>query len=205
MALSAEILEALDNLKQRMSSGKPRSLSVNDGTRPFILFTDGAYEHEDGGDGTGTATIGGVLILPDKTAKVFGCFVHKEVLDKWLSIFQHPIGLIELYAIAVAYKLWGHLMSGKRVPAFCDNWTAIDVFIKGSSKVKAWRDLLLTIEKLDQEFEPLVWMARVPSPSNIADPPSRGSIDELSFLHASLETQIVCPIVGKLLTNVSFG
>ena len=205
VALNTEILGALDNLKQRMSSGKPRSLSVNDGTRPFILFTDGAYEHEDGGDGTGTATIGGVLILPDKTAKVFGCFVHKEVLDKWLSIFQHPIGLIELYAVAVAYKLWGHLMSGKRVLAFCDNWTAIDVFIKGSSKVKAWRDLLLTIEKLDQEFGPLVWMARVPSPSNIADPPSRGSIDELSFLHASLETQIICPIVGKLLTNVSFG
>ena len=127
------------------------------------------------------------------------------MLGKWLELFDHPIGLIELYAIAVAYNLWGDKMTGKRVIAFCDNWTAIDVFVKGSSRIKTWRDLLLVIETLDEKYGAWIWMARVPSTSNISDPPSRGSLKEVDFLQATFESSVQCPVVKRMLKNITFG
>ena len=86
-------------------------------------------------------------------------------------------GLIELYCVAVAFKLWRPLLQGRKVIVFCDNWTAIDVYGRGSSPMRSWRQLLLELERMDQGSESLVWMARGPSPSNVADPPSRGNWD----------------------------
>jgi hypothetical protein len=57
----------------------------------------------------------------------------------------------------------------------------LDVLVKGTSLQPEWRDLLLLLEDpLEDNF--MLWVARVPSSSNIADPPSRGSTVELDFL-----------------------
>jgi hypothetical protein len=61
---------------------------------------------------------------------------------------------------------------------FVDNWPALDVLVKGTSLQLEWRDLLLLLEDpLEDNF--MLWVARVPSSSNVADHPSRGSIKEL--------------------------
>ena len=88
----------------------------------------------------GIATIGGVLLDPGGKTLVFGCNVPQALLEEWLSEFQHPIGLIELYAIVVAFNLWGDLFAKKKVILFGDNWSANDVFVKGTSSVRAWRN-----------------------------------------------------------------
>ena len=109
--LSGEVLRALNLLKERFVSGKPRELKVTPTEKPFLLFTDGAYEPNQQMDARGmsAATIGGVLFDRRGNTHVFGCNVDPKVLAGWLEEFQHPIGLIELYAVAVAYKLWGHV------------------------------------------------------------------------------------------------
>jgi hypothetical protein len=86
------------------------------------------------------------------------------------------------------------LLQGRRVIVFCDNWSAIDVHGRGSSPMRFWRQLLLELERMDQGSESLVWMARRPSPSNVADAPSRGNWDKIEFLQPLL----LCPPTGSV-------
>ena len=108
---------------------------------------------------------------------MFGCHVDDAILRSWLDKFEHPVGLVELYGVAAAYVLWSRHHNFRRVIFFCDNWTSLDVFVKGSSNEPQWREVLLAFEACDSEFTTVPWIARVPSSSNIADPPSRGSLD----------------------------
>jgi len=120
--------------------------------------------------------------------------------DKLLPFEDHAemLGVL-VNSIVIAFRLWGHLFERQKVLIFGDNWAANDVFIKGTSSVKAWRTLLLELEKLDDAIGALTWMARVPSSSNIADPPSRGSLDELKAFKPKIETHIQCPVTKHVL------
>ena len=205
VSLSDEVKAALAALRMRVQEGRPRVLRIQPTQKPFVLFTDGAFEptRTVTTGSMGLATIGGVLFTPCGENRVFGCNVDSSLLDNWLDEFKHPIGLIELYAIVIAFRLWGPLLERQKVLIFGDNWAANDVFIKGTSSVKAWRTLLLEIEKLDDAIGALTWMARVPSSSNIADPPSRGSLDELKAFKPKIETHIQCPVTKN--TSLMFS
>ena len=83
---------------------------------------------------------------------------------------------------------------------FVDNWPALDVLVKGTSLQLEWRDLLLLLEDpLEDNF--MLWVARVPSSSNVADHPSRGSIKELEFLKPFKCVEPVCPVTKLLLKS----
>ena len=190
VSLQPEVIAALEVLHSRMSCGKPRTLYIGK-PAPFVVFTDGAFEPNS--DGTFSATVGGVLIPRGGTVRVFGCKVNPNVVDKWLQVLVHPIGLIELYAIGVALKTWSDQLQNEKPIFFCDNWAALDVFVKGSSTELLWRCLLLEIETIDMETRSLMWMSRVPSSSNIADPPTHCILKELSFLEPICLDRAVCP------------
>ena len=57
-------IKALEVLKERLCSGRPKTFIVDDVQRPTLILTDGALEYE-GNDLV--ATIGGLLIGPDGT------------------------------------------------------------------------------------------------------------------------------------------
>ena len=175
--------------------GKPRTLRVTEPSRPVLIFTDGAFEMSETGDPI--ATIGGVLLRPEQKPKVFGCKVHHALLDRWLESSTHPIGLVELYAVVVAFELWMPEFTRDKVIFFCDNWTTIDVFVRSYSVIEDWRNLLVCLEKLDSQAEAMLWIARVASQSNVADPPSRGSLDTLTFLGDCQLDQPVCPVMHE--------
>ena len=82
---------------------------------------------------------------------------------------------------------------------FVDNWPALDVLVKGTSFQRRWRELLLLLEDPDEDSF-LLWVARVPSKSNVADHPSRGSVKELLFLRPFRCVKPKCPV-----TNVSLN
>ena len=140
--------------------------------------------------------IGGVLIMHGQACRVFGNHVPQELLKMWHDAGkEHLIGQIELYALVVARFVWRKLLSGRKVIAFIDNWAVLDCYIPGTSREKTWRELLLCIEQIDFGYPSYIWATRVPSESNIADPPSRGSVDALKFL-GDLEIDApMCPIV----------
>ena len=148
------------------------------------------------------ATVGGVLMC-DENVYMFGSKVDDILLQKWLTELSHPVGLTELYGVLVALKIWRHHLVNRRVIVFCDNWTAIDVFVKGSSPLRLWRELLLELEYIDKDLGALIWMARVASQSNVADPPSRGKWDEVEFMKPYELCFPSCPITGRALESLN--
>ncbi len=106
--------------------------------------------------------------------------------------------------MATAYALWSRHYNFQRVIFSCDNWTSLDVFVKGSSNDPLWREVLLTFEACDFKFSTVPWIARVPSSSNMADPPSRGSVESISFLKPFEMVEAKCPISGRALRSL-FG
>ena len=87
---------------------------------------------------------------------MFRCRVDQSVLQHWLSEPSHPVGLTELYGVLVAMGVWKQHLENRRVILFCDSWTAIDVFIKGSSPLRMWRHLLVELEWIDKDLNILV-------------------------------------------------
>ena len=114
------------------------------------------------------------------------------------------IGLVELYAVAVALQHWRGILAGRRVLLFVDNWPVIDVLIRGSSSVGTWRDLLQFMEDNQCEEPPFLWVARVPSKSNPADGPSRGDAAEIAGQGAKL-CRPVCSVSGSVLPSFFRG
>ena len=184
---------ALKLLRRRVISGKPKKLTARPQAMPWILFTDGALEYDDCGGAE--ASIGAVLINPGGGIWYFGCKVPDDTLASWKTDGrEHVIGLVELYACVVALRHWKNLFKSERIIMFVDNYGAQDCLVKGTANVKAWRDLLLVLEEMDDELFQNLWVTRVPSQSNPADFPSRGTVAELDFLGAMTQAQPTCPL-----------
>ena len=191
-------LKAFRVLKDRLCSGRPKTFVADDMQRPVLIFTDGALEYD--GD-VPKATIGGVCLRPDGECEVFGAAVPDRVLKSWQEGGKiHVIGLVELYACVVSLLHWKPDVASRRVILFVDNWPALDVLVKGTSLQREWRDLLLLLEDpLEDNF--MLWVARVPSASNVADHPSRGPTKELEFLKPFKSVEPLCPMTKLLLES----
>ena len=167
---------------------------------PVLVFTDGALETAENEELS--ATIGAVSIFPGGGVFVFGCKVDSCVLKNWLQEHVHPIGLIELYGVGVAYHVWKGNLANRKAIFFCDNGAALDVYVKGSSNQHSWRTLLKSLEAIDMEAKSLIWMARVPSHSNVSDAPGRGDVSSLEFLKPFSIVSASCPVTGNALESI---
>ena len=199
-------MSAFGVLKERLCSRRPRTFLADSVERPALLFIDGALEYD---DGIPSGTIGAVLVLLDGTVEVFdgtvevfGSQVPSGVLDMWQSEGKtHVIGLIELYACVTALVHWRKLFAMRRLIVFVDNWSALDVLVKGTSLQLDWRRLLLLLEDPCQDTS-MLWVARVPSSSNVADHPSRGDLEALRFLAPFQCVVPLCPILRTPLSSI---
>ena len=198
VALDNRTCKAVELLREKLLSGRPRTISVSKKKRPVVIFTDGSLEYDEGRHVTG---IGGVCILPNGHVEIFGATVPSELLDIWTNDGEkdHVIGLIELYAVLTALHTWSRYITSERVVVFVDNWPAVDALVKGVSTQPEWRDLLMIFEILDEKQQSLHWFARVPSASNPADPPSRGVLSGLDFLRPFVICDSFCPVTNKCL------
>ena len=77
----------------------------------------------------------------------------------------------------------------------------LDCYIPGSARQKTWREILLCVDTIDNDFPSQIWAARVPSESNVADAPSRGTLEPISFLGEMLVDHTSCPMTGKKLES----
>ena len=174
VSLDPSGVEAIRLLRDRLTGGKPRTIHAAWQEKPMIVFTDGALE-ENSSLGA-PATVGGVLFDPKKPgrASAFGSMVPSELLQHWRSDGKtHVIGLVELYASVLALRYWRKRLEGRRIILFVDSWPVLDALVKGDSSVRLWRELLLVLENPEERLPLFLWVARVPSKSNIADPPSK--------------------------------
>ena len=191
--LDSGMKRALEVLRNKFNSGKPRTLVASETRRPHLVFVDGSLEYDD--DGRPVACIGGVLCARNGDKQVFGCDVPGDLIEAWQAEGKtHVIGLIELYALVTALNTWKNILGNDRVILFTDSWPVYDVVVKGTSSEQAWRKLLLDLEEFDEQCPMMLWIARVPSSSNPADPPSRRSLREIEFLRPFDVIDAICPI-----------
>ena len=93
------------------------------------------------------------------------------------------------------------LLGRRRVVLFIDSCPALDSLVKGDFSLRLWRELRLVRENPEERLPMFLWVARVPSRSNVADPPSRGSVRELATWELAVEHH-VCPLCNRTLRSL---
>ena len=126
-------------------------------------------------------------------------------MNEWASTGKkHLIGPTELLAVVVARATWQRWLDTQRAIFFIDHAGVLAAGIKGKARDQEWRRLLLALEKAD-EHPCLAWYTRVPSPSNAADPPSRGSVDFPVKGFLTTRDSPNCPFTGLALPAYEMG
>ena len=193
--VTRELLEEFRLLAERFRHEKPREVPMLVDSKSILVFTDGASEVD-------CHTVGGVLVFPDETCpRFFGANVPGSLVDKWFSAMKHIIGPVETYALLVARSVWHQHLVGKRCIYFCDNYGAMDAFIKGTSSNSDIRELRLCFEKLECNGSHWPWFSRVPSASNCADDPTRVGHVLGRYLKGAIRDRCMCPLTGLQLTD----
>ena len=191
ISLPPQTCSSLALLKQRLLCGEPRRVPWRHDPDPPLVFTDGASE----GD---LHTIGGVVIS-SAGVQYFGCHVPDQLVRLWLESSKHISGMVEMYGALVARTVWASLLAGRKSILFVDNNAAKEAFVKGTSYNKHYRQMLVSLERLESKSRSWTWVARVPSHSNPADEPSRGiHTGIISALNAT-QVSCTCPLTDCIL------
>ena len=128
-----------------------------------------------------TSGHGGVLVSPaGKPVRFFSGNLSKDHVA-----LLNPKGLktiifeCKFLAVLIAYKVWAKEVAGSQLVVIIDNNAVRDSLISCDTSNEIAAVILRSILQLEDNVKALAWYTRVPSPSNIADDPSR---NECSFL-----------------------
>ncbi len=178
-----------------VSPSKPRSISSN-AKQSMFMFTDASFDRTDGNP---ASCIGGVLVdSGNSIQRFFSTDLSADMLhllgssEKETVIFER-----EIIAVAVALDLWKFQLADAGVVTFVDNNSARDAIISAKTSSVAAKVILRKIFIDEEKLCLDLWIARVPSPSNIADLPSRHEVDLLLKLGAHRDY----PEVDSLLSS----
>ena len=175
--ITEELLESLKLCYQLMIGAPTRRIAAVADEDPCLVFTDGAYE--DGVAGCG------VVVFSSRAAKplVMSFHIPVSILDQWKKDgHEQLIAQVELLPIVVVKRQFGHLLSSARVIYFIDNEGVKEALVAGVTKSQASKVMLHECMIQDSMLNNLSWYTRIPSPSNIADAPSRMKLDEIEEL-----------------------
>ena len=115
-------------------------------------------------------------------------------VDRWRKeVGQQIICQAELAAIPIALSTWIEVVSNRQTLLFVDNDPAKDASINGVSASEVSSRMVHQMRLLCTAKGVAPWFDRVPSPSNIANPPSRGDFDELVQLGAIRVDPVILP------------
>ena len=176
-----------------LESSKPRSISSIAKQCMFVL-TDASFDRPGGNP---ASCIGGVLVDGDNNfLKFFSTDLSTDMLHLLGSAEKETV-ICECELIAVVMDLLKSDLANAGVVTFVDNNSARDSIISAKTSSAAAKVILRKI-LIDEENLGLdLWIARVPSPSNIADVPSRREVGLLLKLGACRDY----PDVDSLLSS----
>eukprot|EP00435_Cladocopium_sp_Y103_P044371 s1403_g12.t1 len=192
-------LHALEVFRNCLSSSKPREISAS-WDRPVFVFTDASFCPE---DQLWPCGLGGVLVDSDgnQISAMSYCLDLEE-----LKVLGYPpkntiIFEAELLALTVCLVLWKKFLRHRPCVAYIDNNSTRDVAISGSARTSPGSQLVAKMLLNEDACGAVMWFSRVPSVSNVADAPSRNSME-------GIHTKLVSPdlvriIVSKCLASVS--
>ena len=73
-------------------------------------------------------------------------------------------------------KVWSHVIAAQQAVIFIDNNSARDTAISGVARNDCAMVLLEVLLQTEMDISTFAWYARVPSPANPSDGPSRGDL-----------------------------
>ena len=189
----------LDLFCKLLHSNVPREVRAFE-SENVVIFTDACYESEDAKWPCG---LGGVLYHSGQVL-FFSLPVNKTGRDtlgeqsKQQIIFE-----AETLAAVLAFLLWKDHFKNKRCLIFVDNEGTKFSLLKGSSSNQVVDVLAGYFAEMEAQIHSFTWIARVPSKSNIADPPSRNDIDLDFFRRANNVSSEALPLLNLLLTRLN--
>ena len=175
--LEKQTVDALRRFTIFLNYAKPRSLELASDS-VWTIYTDACYEpHRE----NWVCGLGGVLVNPlgNKVA-FFSVELSAEQRNalgagsKRTIIFE-----AELLAMVLAFSVWKSIIGSSSIICFVDNNSARDVAISGCGRNSVANVLVEFLLKLEMATNVTPWYTRVPTPSNIADDPSRGVVQHL--------------------------
>ena len=171
----------LSLFKQLLLENVPREIrALNQGN--VTVFTDACYERDEQHWPRG---LGGVICFC-RQVQNFSLPVDKPGRDilgehcKKQIIFE-----AETLAALVAFFLWHELFKSQRCLIFVDSEGTKFSLLKGSSDNDIVDLLAGYFAELEAKVHSFTWISRVPSKSNIADPPSRNETNQEFFNRAT--------------------
>ena len=164
----------------------------------WIVFTDASFEQDS--ENHDLAGFGGVLVSPQGRPVNFFSFELKGDSLKYLNPAGKKTAIFqcEFFAVLVALKAWGELLSSRQVVFYVDNDGVRDVLISCNTADPVGSVLFTSVLELEGALAISPWFTRVPSKSNIADSPSRGEITDLIAVKAKHEQVEPIEIVRTL-------
>ena len=170
-SLPLTLLDSMVWVADHLEEAAPRRFGKSDIRVPVLVFTDGACE----GDSFDVVTVGAVLVDPfTGRCEYFGLTVPDQILKIWRTGDKlQTIGQAEIFPVSLARFCWAKYLDSRRALYFVDNDAARLALIKARSPAPASNQLVRSFLLHDAKVPSWPWFARVPSPSNIGDGPSR--------------------------------
>ncbi len=157
-----------------------------------FVFTDASFEVND----SATAGFGGALVIvsPNGTClSHFGFVLERDFLSRLNPIAQKTIiHKCEFLAVAIALKSWKDDFTAKQIVSFIDNNAVRASLISAKATGEIANRLLESVLQNGADNGLMMWFARVPSKSNIADDPPRGCcklLDKLGSKEIKIDVQ----------------
>ena len=182
-----------------MRSSRPREVSAK-WDEPLFVFIDASFHPEDNSWPCG---LGGVLVGPTGS-QLFAFSVCLQMDSLAILGFPEKSTVIfeaELLAVILGVTLWKKYLKSRPCVFYVDNNATRDVSIAGRARTSPGSLLVAKLLALEDAAGVNSWFARVPSSSNIADPPSRGSMEGITGKLVSAELFNVS--LKKILSGIS--
>ena len=166
---------ALKQWELLIDHGPPRPITAS-GARPadYVIFTDGSFPDQK--SELQDPWIGGVLFKKGARPIQFGCIVGMDLIEKWIPR-KSQIAMVELFATVVALQTFKPWISGSWSLLFVDSEPVQGALVKGYSAREGLCELVGVFWRLALDVRINLYIDRVPTDSNPADPPSRGRLD----------------------------
>ena len=197
--IGSRLRQLLMLFKTQLLEGPPRRICGVTAGCSFI-FTDACYET---GRVDWQCGLGGIIYNSDGSAmQAFSiCLTQDQIASLGGLVKKTIIFEAELLALIVSFILWKNLICNSPVVFFVDNNSARDVAISANSRSKTIEALVEQLLRVEDMASSSCWFARVPSPSNPADAPSRGETE--SMVQLGIPFVDVCDIVAECLTTLN--
>ena len=174
--LNPAISACLRQWKMLINEGPPRPIESGKRRRSdFVLFTDGSFP--DGSkDSPLVPWVGGVIFSKNMSPIQFGCEVEKSLIDHWLPR-KSQIALVELFATIVAMDTFRDLLKDSWSLLFVDSEPVQGALVKGYSSREDMCELVGVFWQMALELKVNIYIDRVSTDANPADPPSRDRME----------------------------